>query len=110
MTPYKYSIKNGLTVFHYRYSELKEFVTRGKQFGDCGMILVKRKENMLVNKGYGTIENPNKSLLTFVQIHHEGFFGKLPTNDEIINPPESRNTWEMRFVILNMDIEPPEKK
>jgi len=56
--------KDGETHYHYNYSDIKEFLKRGFEHGDCGVILVKKKGMFNVYRGFGVIENPIKYILT----------------------------------------------
>ena len=100
MTPINFTIKEGVTHFHYKPSELFDFVRRGKKHGDVGLILTKRDGNVLTYRGYGTIENPSNRIKTISFEHCEPFDGKMPNDYERLVPPkpilENR-----RFVFLD---------
>ena len=89
MKPYKYTVINGVEYFHYKFSELREFLTLGKKGGNVGMILVKRSNEFTTSKGFGTIEHPNTTMFT-LNMKPLHILGKPRTADEIIGPdPES---------------------
>lgn len=87
MTPIGFTIKDGVTYFHYKFSELKNFVRLGKKHGDLGVIITKRNGKMLTYRGFGTIESPNTSIITF-SINQSGFFGCTITDEERLIPPK----------------------
>jgi len=101
MTPHRYSIKDGVTTFHYHFSELREFITLGKEHGDVGMLLVKRDGNTIIYRGFGVISNPCKSILTFSFVHNPAF-GEMSTDDQRLIKPKSFFTREnTKFVMLD---------
>lgn len=104
MRAYKYTGKGSVTTFHYKYKELKEFIAWGKEHGDNGWILVSRdnKSQMATYKGFGTIENPIKEMITISVVHHELFDGKWESNEEIIHPISSKdNLHSYRYTVLD---------
>lgn len=103
MTPIKFTVKNGVTHFHYKASELIEFVRRGKQDGNVGVILTKRDGNMLTYRGFGTIENPFTYIIRMIMMHFPPFDGEMPTDEQRLIPPKPFFTKEnTRFVILDL--------
>ncbi|KKL63996.1 hypothetical protein LCGC14_2169540 [marine sediment metagenome] len=103
MTPIKYTVKNGVTTFHYKFSELRNFVRLGLLHGDVGMILVCREGGLITYKGFGTIENPRRTIHTFSIMHLPVLDGEMPTDEEILIPPKplftEKNT---SFMILDL--------
>lgn len=89
MTPLKFTIKDGVTYFHYNYSELREFVRLGKSNGNVGVILVKREKDFLTYKGFGSIENPFTSMVSITIRHIPSFDGKMLSDEERLIPPVS---------------------
>lgn len=87
MKPYKYTQRGSVTKFHYKYSELKDFIKEGKEHGANGMILIERENDVVIHRGFGVIDNLWTYIMTLEQVWNEPLFGKFPTNDEIINPP-----------------------
>lgn len=85
MTPSRFSIKDNKTIFHYKYSELKEFLTRGFEFGDVGLILVSRKDNIFTYRGFGTIDHPFTFITTINMSHNRILDGELLADEEIVN-------------------------
>lgn len=88
MNPIKFSIKNGKTTFHYPLSFLRKFLAHGKTNGNNGMILVGRTGIFLTYKGFGTIENPRTTILTFHVKHLEVFSGPMPSDKSRCAPDE----------------------
>lgn len=88
MNPRSFTIKNGITHFHYKYSELKEWIFLGNRDGNVGILLVSRNGNLLTYKCYGTLENPFTTRQTLSIQHHPVFDGVLPSDEQICNPPE----------------------
>jgi len=82
LRPIYFTIKNETTHFHYKFSELKNFVKQGKKTGDVGMLLVRRQGNMLTYKGFGTIENPFTYIMTLSIIHSPILDGKMVTDEQ----------------------------
>lgn len=88
MRPIAFSRKNeNRVLFHYTYKELREFVKRGREFGDCGAILVRYNGDINIFRGYGTIENPSTTLFTISMRHHRIFDGERRTPEELVAPP-----------------------
>ena len=86
MKPIRFSIRSGVTHFHYKPSEIIEFVRMGKANGNVGMILTRREGIHFVYRGFGTIEHPRKVILTFSFPHVEQSEGKMPTDESLIQP------------------------
>jgi len=84
MRPNRYSIREGVTHFHYTYQELHRFLEEGFMKGDVGMILVKREKDFFTYKGFGTIEAPSNGILTMTMKHLELFDGKMLTDDALV--------------------------
>ena len=61
---YKKEVVNGNTYYRYEYSFLKDFITKGKRDGNVGMIPISEIGQFIKYKGFGTIENPFKSINT----------------------------------------------
>lgn len=102
MTPIKFTVKNGVTRFHYKASELIDFVRRGKKDGNVGMILTKREGNMLTYRGFGTIENPFTYIGSLSINHFSHFDGDMPTDEQRLIPPKPFFTPEnTRFLIVD---------
>lgn len=106
MTPIKFTVKNGVTTFHYKASELINFARLGFKDGDVGMILVRREGGILTYKGFGTIENPMTRIHTLSMMHCPPFDGKMLTDEQRLIPLKPFFTKEnTRFVILDMSNE-----
>ena len=103
MTPIRFTVKNGVTHFHYKASELIDFVRRGKKDGNVGVILVKRVGNMLTYRGFGTIENPFTYIASISIMHFPPFDGEMLTDEQRLIPPKSFFTAEnTRFIMLDL--------
>jgi|TARA_R110000782_G_scaffold18605_1_gene51021 hypothetical protein len=50
---------------HYSFSYIRRFLTLGYETGAVGMLLIKSDEETETYKGFGTIENPRKTIITF---------------------------------------------
>lgn len=64
MKPKSSTLKNDRRVYHYDFSFLREFITLGRKEGNVGLILVEQNSRYNVYRGFGTIENPNRTLMT----------------------------------------------
>jgi len=75
--------KEGTIYFYYKFSALREFYKRGIEFGDVGMLIVKRTtDNMITYKGFGTIEHPFKEMMSMTMKFNE-FFDISPNRNRI---------------------------
>jgi hypothetical protein len=102
MVPIKFTVKDGITYFHYKYSDLKEFVKCGKLNGDVGHLLIKREGDLLTYKGFGTIENPMYSMITISILYLPLFDGEMMSDEERLVPPKPLFTdYKMIFLDLN---------
>ncbi len=68
---------------------MKRFMSLGLKEGNTGMVLLRRKGLFITYRGFGTIENPRKTLLTMSLVHCEKFSGPMATPEEVINPKPS---------------------
>lgn len=103
MTPIKYTIKNGITTFHYNPADIIKFVRRGFKDGNVGMILVRREGYLITYKGFGTIENPVNHIHTMSIMHNTAFSGELFTDEQRLVPPKPIFTKEnTKFIILDL--------
>lgn len=66
----KIDMKQGVIRYHYKYSDLKQFLTFGKQNGSNGFILTRIKGDYLTYRGFGTIESPCRELRT-IHVSHD---------------------------------------
>lgn len=87
MTPVKYTVKDGVTTFHYKFSDLRWFVREGLKNGNVGMILTNREGNIYTSKGFGTYSNPLYEKHTFCIVHCD-LFGKMKSDDDMLIPPK----------------------
>jgi len=88
MTPIKYTVKDGVTTFHYKFSDLRWFMGEGLKNGDVGMILTNREGTLLTFKGFGTFNSPMYKKHTFLIKHLEMFNGTMATDDQRLIPPK----------------------
>ena len=58
---------------HYSFSELKDFITRGRRDGNVGWLLMSTIDGISKYRGYGTIENPSRELMTISFKYHPLF-------------------------------------
>lgn len=88
-------VKNS-EIYHYKFSELKEFITRGKKDGNVGFILISKINGFNKYKGFGTIENPLYFIQTITMLNH-------PLFDD--NHTSKQSISDYKFVILNLNNE-----
>ncbi len=105
MTPYKYDVIDGLTCFRYKYSKLKEFIKRGREFGDSGWILISRKDKHFTYICFGTIENPSKEVRYITVVNNELFDGVIKSDDDLCKEKPSMfdntESYKMYFIDLS---------
>lgn len=102
MIPISFTIKDNITIFHYKFSDLRIFVTEGKLRGNVGAILIKRSAQLITYKGFGTIENPYHSMVTISIYHNDLFDGKMPSDESrIIAPDAPLMSTNYRMIFLN---------
>ena len=88
MIPYKYTVKDGVTTFHYKLSDLRWFMSEGLKNGNVGMVITNREGVLLTFKGFGTFNNPMYKKHTFCIKHLEWINGTMPTDDQRLIPPK----------------------
>lgn len=88
MIPISYSVKDNIVHYHYKASDLFNFVRNGKKYGNVGFILTKRENNLLTYRGYGTIENPFTNIITITIAHFPPIDGVMPTDEERLVLPK----------------------
>ena len=104
MRPISYTRVDNKIIYHYKYSDLKEFLSLWLKDGNVGMILMYEIGDILTYRGFGTIENPFTYILTLSIQHCESFDGRKSTPDERVNPPVSKFTPDnCRMVILDFN-------
>jgi hypothetical protein len=104
MRTYKFTEKDGNIRFHYKFTELREFLTHGFKYGNNGIILTGRINGIDTYKGFGTIENPRKTVYTISVVHNELFDGVQLTPKEIVEykPSEADSPYTShRLVFLD---------
>lgn len=84
MIPIKWSVKNNTTIFHYTFSDMRKFIKEGKETGNNGIILIKRKGNLFIFKGFGDKHYPNKKL-NEIKTLWISLWGIAPYNNRILN-------------------------
>lgn len=70
--------------FIYKLSDLKEWIARGNEHGDCGPILTGYQGKFNIFKGYGTIEHPFTHRITMSMVHHPLFDGRRLSPEEMM--------------------------
>lgn len=102
MNPISYTGNNDKCVFHYKYSDIKEFIIEHRKSGAAGQILIKKDGNLLYYRCSGTIDNPIMSdkLYTFIYSWIEDLSGKFDA-EKIINPTPAKWTNEFMIIPLN---------
>jgi len=84
MKPISYTKKGEVTTFHYKPSELINFVREGHKTGNVGMIVIRRDGGMITYKGFGTLENPRRHIMTISLMHHPSFDGYMISDEQRI--------------------------
>ncbi len=103
MIPIRFTRTETETIFHYKYSDLKYFVETGKEYGDAGFILTKRRGSLLTYRGFGTIDNPCYYINTISMVHFDLLDGKMPTDEQRLIPPDyTFNKGNYTFMIIDM--------
>jgi hypothetical protein len=88
MVPVSYTETGNVIRFHYRLSDLRQFLLRGKQCGDVGMILLRKEGERLDYTGFGTIEHPFTWRAYISLIHNPELDGQWDIH-KIMEPPPS---------------------
>lgn len=103
MRPYKYTKTKNSIILHYKFSDLRKFIERGKLYGDNGWIIISKIGNLIKYKGFGTIEHPLKEIMTISIEHCEAYDGEFD-EDKIINPPVIRcDHSRYKFICLDFN-------
>lgn len=103
MRPYKYTQQGEKVTFHYKFSELRNFLTLGKRDGNVGVLILGSIGNVIKYKGFGTIENPRNVLYTIRMTHYEPFDGPYDP-EKIVNPPPRVDVLQShKMYFINMD-------
>jgi hypothetical protein len=69
--------------FKYTFTQLREFIELGRRDGNVGMAIVSYVDNMITWKGFGTIENPRKTISTTIFKHLESFDGVFDADEYV---------------------------
>lgn len=101
MIPKSYTEKDNEVHFHYSFSDLRKFIEHGREFGNNGFIIINKIDQMIRYRGYGTIENPSKSLFGLTVAHFPLFDGEFSI-EAIMNPKPIFTKENTRFVILDL--------
>lgn len=104
MKPVGYTTSKGKVTYHYKFSDLRKFVTQGNATGDVGAILMGREGLLLSYKSYGTIEHPLKERVGLSMMHNPNFDGRLPTDEEIVKPPVSAQPALQSYEFFMIDL------
>ena len=108
MYPYKFKILKKRTIpavkYYYHHADLQKWHRRGRQHGDCGMILVERQGQILRYWSYGTIEHPFTTMCKVSVIHNTVMDGPMPTDEQRCTPPDYtlRKLQTTKFVLLDL--------
>jgi len=109
MTPYRYTTIEGTTYFHYKFSDLREFVKYAYE-GTAGALLWKRSVAWTSYKLSGTLEKPHpvkrmKDLHTMHLKPNPIFDGKYCTNQELITPPKEDEIPLQNYRMIFIDLD-----
>lgn len=100
MTPIKFTVKDNTTHFHYKSSELVDFVRRGKKDGNVGLILTKREGNWLTYRGFGTIDSPFNYIATITIENYSLLDGKMLADEERLIAPKPLFADEDKSIVI----------
>lgn len=110
MRPTGYKEKKGNTIFIYRFRDMREFITQGKETGDVGMIVISRDPSGMVKyKGFGTIEHPMKEIMTITLKHNELFDGKWNPS-KMIGPVKPNDLQSYKFALVFIGDHPVDQR
>lgn len=84
MKPIRQSEKDGKITYHYSFKALRWFITQGRLTGDVGYIKITKEGLYNTFRGYGTIENPSKYLLT-ISIRDYPLFDEYPQTQSMVS-------------------------
>jgi hypothetical protein len=104
--PTRYTKNKGHIIFHYSFQDLREFIEKGKQYGDVGWLVISYNNGIITYKGFGTIENPCKSMITITMLHDSKYDGEFSI-ENIMNPDKkfyeffNNTTTEYKILDLN---------
>jgi len=73
MKPLKYTQEGENITYHYSFKDLRRFLTHGFKEGNNGMILIGEDKRFYYYKGFGTIENPWKYVLS-LSVQYDPFY------------------------------------
>lgn len=88
MVPIKYTLKDGVYTFHYKFSDLREYI---KRKGALIIISHDTNTNITTNRGYWNMFGcgPSDELYTYKTKRVEEFEGNGPFDpDSVINPKD----------------------
>jgi hypothetical protein len=102
MRPHSFTLKDDTTHFHYRFSELRNFIANGKTHGDVGVILTARKGRLLTFRGFGTIERPSKSVITISFMHNPFFSGEMASDEDRCKPVRPLLNIDTEIIVINL--------
>lgn len=82
MKPLNHTKIEDKIIYHYKFSDLRDFLNQGKKDGNNGFILTEQTNIFDVYRGFGTIESPNTRLNRISIEHCEILDGKrrMPIN------------------------------
>ena len=97
----KYTDKNNVRTYHYKYSDLKDFLKRGFEHGDCGFILISKNllTDAILHRGFGTIEAPCTSIRKLTFFYNEKYDGKI--EDALTKEKSPVESYRLTFLNFN---------
>ena len=101
MKPTHYTGEANNYTFHYSFTDLRKFIEHGKEHGNNWIIIIKHIENISHYRGFGTIENPHKELMTFLQPDIKELGDEFVI--EAIMNPTSFADWSRRVLVMDLN-------
>jgi hypothetical protein len=97
MTPHSFSTKEGITTFHYHFSQLRDFITRGRN-NNAGHIIIKRDQSSFTYKGF-----VNGTIFTTKWMNNQLFDNNI-SNEQICTPPDYSKIFKnTKFIFIDTD-------
>jgi hypothetical protein len=85
MIPVKYIQEGEKITYHYSFKDLRDFLALGFKEGNNGMILIGEDKHYSHYKGFGTIENPWKYVLSLSMEYDPFYDGEKATPEDYIS-------------------------
>jgi len=104
MKPINYTGNKENFILHYKFSDLRQFLKRGYEYGDVGYLFIKKENLFSIYKGFGTIGSPSKVLKTFSCVYNPIFNGEKELDPEkIVHPLKSKQSLiSYDFKLINL--------